>query len=218
MARLRFIGLWTATSIAGETSAVIAASFLAATTFVAVGLVVLLEALVLGVAQARLLGGVRRGIGRGWLAATIVGVGIGRFVQFATTMTNGNSIARGWPLALHYLSGVELGILVGACMAVPQAFVLMRDVGHVGWWIAARAGAWAIGVPLLMFGGETLSRWPNADPGAVVLAALGLFASVAAIVGAIEGVVMERLLNGQRSRTTVTNPSETTQGTVRPSY
>jgi hypothetical protein len=189
MTRLSFIGGWTAVVVIGETSALILATGSSVVTFTAVGLAVLLGALVLGAGQSRLLR-LRGEFAQGWLAATILGTGAGRFVEFATTAN-----------AVSYLGAVELGCLVGACMAVPQAFVLRHRLERVDWWVCTRAAAWALAVPLLMAGASAIARWPDAAPLPIVGASIALFAAVVTLVGIAEGVVMDRLLTAPQRET-----------------
>jgi predicted anti-sigma-YlaC factor YlaD len=63
------------------------------------------------------------------------------------------------------------------------------------WWVAARALAWCIALPLLMLAGVWLAAVSSAGPSILILALLATFGAVAAFVGLIEGVVLERLLH-----------------------
>jgi hypothetical protein len=72
--------------------------------------------------------------------------------------------------------------------------VLRGHVAGAAWWIFARALAWGVGLPLLMFAASVIAHASSAPPLVLLGIVLTVFAAIAAIVGAIEGLAMDRLL------------------------
>jgi hypothetical protein len=191
----RFVLSWVAVSAVTEVIAVCVALLVPAVTWGTVVLVVLLEGLLLGFGQRWILRSVRPGLESSWIAATMAGALLGRCVQFAADTGPYAAIVFEWNIAAQAGIGAALGALVGGIMALPQAVVLKNRVDRPVSWVAARALAWCIALPLLMLAGGGLAAVSSAGPSIVILALFATFGAVAAFVGSIEGVVFERLLH-----------------------
>lgn len=191
---LRFIGAWALVSAAAVAAAVTVASATFAVTLPAVILVILLEGLVLGVGQRSILERRRSAIAHGWLLATILGVVIGRLVEFAADTGSASAAIARLPVAVQDAYGPLFGLLVGAVMALPQARLIALRMRGAGWWIAACALAWAGAFPLLRLALGVPAAHSGASPLEAFVTLLGIFAGVGALVGAIEATVMARLL------------------------
>ena len=75
----------------------------------------------------------------------------------------------------------------------PQWWVLRRWVGKAAWWIPANAVAWAGGIVAIFTG---MNFVPFDGPAwAIAVSVLLVLAIAGAIVGAIHGVVLVRLLD-----------------------
>lgn len=106
----------------------------------------------------------------------------------AVAATAGPEMSQGVTLLLAAL----LGAVAGPILGVGQWWVLRRCVARAWQWIPAQAAAWAVGMPLIF----QLIDW--IAPGAftlrdALLAAAMLFLT-GAVVGAIHGVVLARLV------------------------
>lgn len=94
--------------------------------------------------------------------------------------------------ALQYTLAALMGLVLGPVLGFPQWLVLRRHLTHAGLWIAANAVAWCWGMLVIFIvmgfvpaGGITL---------ATVLLVLGGLALAGAVVGAIHGVVLVKLV------------------------
>jgi hypothetical protein len=197
MTRTTFVTGWIAVSLLAETIAIAFAALVAGVP-AAIAIVVLVEGALLGLGQRRLLRAVHAGLERGWLWPTLAGAALGRCVELVTGGDPLSVAAGDWSAGAQYGAGIGVGAFAGAAMALPQAFVLRDRIDGAGWWVAARAAAWAFALPLLMVAGDAVAAHATAAPALVVLAVVGVFAGVAATVGAIEALVMERLLRPLR--------------------
>lgn len=94
--------------------------------------------------------------------------------------------------ALQYTLAALMGLVLGPILGFPQWLVLRRHIPHAGLWLAANAVAWCWGMLMIFIvmgcvpaGGITL---------ATVLLVLGGLALAGAVVGAIHGVVLVKLV------------------------
>lgn len=85
-----------------------------------------------------------------------------------------------------------LGLVLGPILALPQWAVLRRHVARAGWWIAANAGAWAVGMMVVFAGAGALAEDGSRAGFAAVL--LTSFLVAGAAVGTVHGAVLVRLL------------------------
>lgn len=187
---LQLAGGWIAVSVVAEASAVALAALTFATTALGVLDAALLEGLLLGLGQRFVLRALGRHPAGGWVLATLLGAIVGRLAEFGADRSTLAATVGAWAPGAQYGAGAALGLVIGALMALPQTFVLRRTTRGTWRWIAARAVAWGIALPLL---GLTGSLATSAAAGDVVPNVVGLVAGVAAIAGAIEGLTMARL-------------------------
>ena len=140
---------------------------------------------------------------RAWWLATALGAGIAWTLGMipSTMMAMSAESASNAPApeisdALLYLLAAAMGLALGPVLALPQWWVLRRHVAHAWQWIPANAAAWALGMPIIFI----MMSFIPADgptPGSVVLILVGL-ALAGAIVGAVHGIVLMRLLSNPR--------------------
>jgi hypothetical protein len=190
----RFVASWAVVSLVAESSGAAVALAAAAVSWAGILPIIGLEACLLGFGQRWILRRQSSGLERGWVAATIGGTLLGRCLQFGADSGVAASIVFTWPVAMQIASGVALGALVGALMAIPQAFVLTGRVRR-GWrWIGIRAIAWSIALPSLMLAGSWLADASGSGLAALVLAMFVTFALVGTLVGLIEGIGLACLI------------------------
>jgi len=154
------------------------------------------EGAVVGHAQAVVL---RRRLPRlrSWVAATIVGSVIA-WTLGVLPSTLGGLLSAGrtelpaeMPDALQLLLAVPMGLLAGTILSLPQWRILRRSVSGAGWWVPANALAWAFGMPLVFVAAGVR---PPAGAASALAMVGGSLAAAGAVVGAIHGTVLVRLL------------------------
>lgn len=160
----------------------------------------LLEGVLVGAAQERVLRGrLPRLRPRAWTVATALGAGLAWLLGMvpSTVMallaseTPGPAGAEPGAAAQYALAGA-LGLLVGPVLGLAQWRVLRGVVERPARWLWANALAWAVGMPLIFFG---MDHVPWAGPPLVAVAAIYLVCGLSgAVVGAIHGRVLVRLL------------------------
>lgn len=171
--------------------------------FLAILLGTVLEGVLVGVAQERVLAARLRGIPRGaWVAATAIGAGLawalGMIPSTLLTLVNAGSPAtpaiEPGPL-VQYSLAAGLGFVAGPILGAAQWTVLRRYTKHAGRWLWANAAAWAVGMPLIFLG---MDRVPWDGPAPLTYLAIYLVCGTAGlVVGAIHGMVMLRLLKAR---------------------
>jgi hypothetical protein len=161
--------------------------------FVALGL---LEGLIVGAAQAQVLRAFFQR--RAWIAATVLGAALawtlGMIPSTAMALAAGPAAEAQMaePPALVQLAlAVGLGAVAGAVLALPQWRLMRRTVGDAGSWIAANALGWMGGMPIIFAG---IDFAMGAEGIARMLIGGGTLLAAGAVVGAIEGVFLVRLL------------------------
>lgn len=157
------------------------------------------EGAVVGYAQGRVL---RRRLpavtARRWTAATAIGASaawfLGMLPATVGALSGGEAAMAESELGAASMIAMEAatGAVLGAVLAVPQWRVLRRHVDRAGWWLPANAVAWAAAIPLIFL-------VASADLPAVGLLLLcativTVIAGAGALVGAIHGLVLVRLL------------------------
>jgi hypothetical protein len=170
------------------------------TALLAVALGTLLEGVVVGVAQEKVL---LRRLGRlrpwSWITATAIGASCAWMLgvipsTIAALVSSGSSSE---PVAepaasVQLLLAVLLGLATGPILGVAQWTVLRSLVTRAVRWLWANALAWAAGMPIV-FLGMNLVPW-TAHP-LIVAASIYLVACTAgAVVGAIHGIILMQLL------------------------
>jgi hypothetical protein len=94
--------------------------------------------------------------------------------------------------ALAIVLAAVMGLVLGPILALPQWWELRRHIAHAWQWIPANAFAWGLGMPVIfavmaLIPTDAISGWTIA----LILTAL---AAAGAVVGAIHGVILLRLL------------------------
>lgn len=168
---------------------------------------VVLEGLVVGWAQARVLTRATSAVDRrGWIVATAAGAGLawtlGMIPSTAMALREVGAAAPGEtapmqePGALVQLAlAVALGAVTGPILGLAQWVVLRRAVARAGSWLTANAMAWAVGMPVIFAG---MDRVPWDGPRwAIVVALYAVTAVAGLVVGAIHGRVLLALLRSR---------------------
>lgn len=133
-----------------------------------------------------------------WIGATVAGALVtwmlGRIPSaLADWKSASGGVGRPAPsLTMIVLLSAAAGAVLGLILGVAQSFVLRAHVRRAGWWIVANALAWAAGMPLIFIA----AGLPSPHTSMLSIAALLLVAvgAAGAVVGAIEGVFLRRLL------------------------
>ena len=172
----------------------------------AVILGVLLEGLLVGNAQARVLRGSLQHLSvAGWVKATMVGAGVAWLLGMvpstvaallAPAPSSGSAVPTEPSTIVQYGLALLLGAATGPVLGFGQWLVLRRHVLRAGRWIVANALAWAAGMVVIFVGMDQV--WERRGLGLV----LGLYVVCGAAglaVGAIHGWVLRELLREARS-------------------
>lgn len=171
-----------------------------ATAGAAVVMGTLLEGVLVGAAQGRVVarhGGVPASR---WLSATMIGAGVawlvGMVPSTAMALLTEGSASQPPPTepspAMVFALAMGLGLITGPILGVAQWRVLREAAPRAGRWLWANALAWAIGMPVI-FAGMDLVPWEGAAAPRVAAIYLVCVAAGAA-VGAVHGPVLARLL------------------------
>jgi hypothetical protein len=96
------------------------------------------------------------------------------------------------PAIVQYALALGLGVVTGPLLGFAQWTVLRRLVPRAGRWLWANALAWGVGMPLI-FVGMNLVPWSGSGF-QVAVALYGVCAVTGAVVGAIHGRTLERLI------------------------
>jgi hypothetical protein len=176
------------------------AAAIVAGALLAVVLGTVLEGVLVGVAQERVLRTQLRAL-RPWLwtLATAAGAGLAWMLGMvpstimALTGERDQAAMPAEPGLVAQLGlAVMLGVVAGPILGGAQWIVLRRHVGRARRWLWANALAWAAGMPLV-FAGMNLVPWTRQT--ALVVATVYVVCAVAGlVVGAIHGAVLVQLL------------------------
>ena len=170
---------------------------------VAVAAGTLIEGLWVGLSQwwvlRRALPGLSR---RAWLTATSIGgliswtLGMLPSTLMAGAEQAGAAMA-GMSGATELILAALLGAAVGPFLGIPQSVALRKHVPKAAWWIVANSAAWALGMPVVF---AAMGSVPSGGSRPMVVA-LAVFAAVSAgaIVGAVHGYALLRLLALRRA-------------------
>ncbi len=172
----------------------------------AVALGLLLEGVLVGWAQARVLRSELRNLSsRSWIAATAAGAGaawlLGMVPSTVFALLQAGAAGPTGPTAeppagAQYALAVILGAITGPVLGAGQWLVLRRHAKGAGRWILANAAAWAAGM-LVIFIGMDLVPWTRGGP-PVVLGVYLVCAAAGLVVGSIHGRVLLRLIHPLR--------------------
>ena len=157
-----------------------------------------IEGLWVGLSQWWVLRRALPGLSRGsWLLATFIGAFVSwTFGMLPSTLMAGaeqaGAAVAGMSVATELVLAALLGAAVGPTLGIPQSIALRKHVPKSGWWIVANSAAWALGMPVVfaVMGGI------GSGASRPLVVALAVFAAVAAgaVVGAVHGLVLLRLL------------------------
>ena len=160
------------------------------------------EGLVVGAAQWSVL---RRALprlrARAWIGATVLGAFVAWCLGMlpSTIMSLAPQPAATAPASpspfegpLVYPLAMGMGAVLGVVLGLPQWAVLRRWTPR-GWrWIAANSAAWALGMPVIFLVAGGVS--PGLPVAAIVVLVLATLALAGAVVGAVHGAVLVRML------------------------
>jgi hypothetical protein len=160
------------------------------------------EGLVVGWAQWSVLRGPLAGVrARSWIGATVLGAFIawclGMLPSTIMSLTTQPAAAQAGPSPfegpLVYPLAMGMGAVLGVVLGLPQWAVLRRWTPR-GWrWIAANSAAWAVGMPIIFLAAGGMP--PSLPVAAIVLIVLATLALAGAVVGAVHGAVLVRMLD-----------------------
>jgi hypothetical protein len=172
----------------------------------AVILGILLEGVVVGSAQARVLRLALPGLSAAdWIKATMLGAGVAWLLGMVpstaaallTTAPPSGAAPTPEPSAMvQYGLALLLGAVTGPILGLGQWLVLRRHVVRAGRWILANALAWALGMVMIFLG---MDQVPWGRGGFAV--ALGVYlvcGAAGVLVGAVHGLVLRVLLREAR--------------------
>jgi hypothetical protein len=167
----------------------------------AVGLGALLEGVLVGAAQARVLKlRLPRLSSARWTWATAVGAGLawllgmlpGTVLALAADPSQAASPPAEAPASAQYALALLLGAATGPVLGLGQWLVLRRHVRRAGRWVGANALAWALGMLVIFVG---MDRLPWESGGIRLVAGIYLVCGTAgAVAGAVHGRVLLHLL------------------------
>jgi hypothetical protein len=159
------------------------------------------EGLVVGWAQWSVLRDPLPGVrARSWIGATVLGAFIawclGMLPSSIMSLTSQPTAAQSgtspFEGPLVYPLAMGMGAILGIVLGLPQWVVLRRWTPR-GWrWIAANSAAWALGMPIIFLVAGGLP--PSLPVAAIVLLMLATLALAGAVVGAVHGAVLVRML------------------------
>ncbi|MDX2032729.1 MAG: hypothetical protein SF339_18780 [Blastocatellia bacterium] len=90
------------------------------------------------------------------------------------------------------LLAAAMGAVLGPILGLPQWLALRRYVRRAHWWIWANAAAWLAGMPLVFLGAGASPT--GASPARIALTIAATILAAGAVVGAIHGAALLRLL------------------------
>ncbi|MGD2252415.1 MAG: hypothetical protein PVF70_05800 [Anaerolineales bacterium] len=161
------------------------------------------EGLVVGTAQWCIL---RRRVPRiGWLrwgfattlgafVAWVLGMLPSTLMEFGAPLSNDG--APGLPEYGIYLMAAAMGAVLGIVLALPQWVVLRRHVHRAAWWIPANSLAWLLGMPIIFAGAGWITE--QCAGFGLILSVLGMLLVAGAVVGAVHGAALVRLLDSEQ--------------------
>lgn len=206
-------GRWLLACTAGELLGIGAAAGVALTVAAALGepgslggrLLVLLAMVLAGVLEGTLVGGfqwrvLRRRFphvrARAWVGATVAVAALGWFVgmlppTFFMGPEAGARPASEPGLAQVAVLAAGFGLVAGAAFGGGQWWVLRRHAARAGWWVAANALGWAVGMPCIFLAASL----PEAGTARALTVLLGAAGGVLAgfCVAVPTGAVLVRL-------------------------
>jgi hypothetical protein len=159
------------------------------------------EGVILGFAQWRVLRRASSPVtARSWIGATTIGALVAWSLGMlpSVLIDLGGQAGSAPPVtgAQQLALAAALGLALGPVLAAPQWWVLRRTVHRAGRWITANAVAWAAGMPVIFaFAGNVPA---DASPLLVAAMVIAACATAGAVVGAVHGTWLIRLLADPR--------------------
>ncbi len=168
----------------------------------AVLLGVLLEGVVVGWAQGRVLHAIFDGLPvRGWVVATVVGAGVAWLLgmipsSIASILASDASTAVPQPEPspiVQYALAAAMGLVLGPVLAVAQMRVLKRHLTRSWRWMPANALAWAAGMTIVFVGMDQVP-WEGSTP-AIAVTIYATCTVAGAVVGAVHGWLLLAMIS-----------------------
>jgi len=137
---------------------------------------------------------------RAWWCATLIGALVAYVLGFlpSTIMSLGGQAVQSSPAVsepapwLVLLLAVGLGVAAGAVLSFAQWLTMRKKIGRAGWWIPANMAAWFIGMPVIFWGIDVCQKVQA--PFLAVLILAGTLLLTGALVGAIHGIFLVRMI------------------------
>jgi peptidoglycan/LPS O-acetylase OafA/YrhL len=89
-----------------------------------------------------------------------------------------------------------MGAVAGAVLSFAQWLALRKKVARAGWWIPANMLAWLAGMPIIFWGIDAAQKSQPLWQATLLLT--GILVLTGAVVGALHGVVLVRLVGQNR--------------------
>ncbi len=142
---------------------------------------------------------------RAWVVATVVGAVIAWFLgSLPSTLIDMGGQQTGAaaqePAAIVVsLLAAGMGLFLGAVLAIPQWLVLRRAVKGAWLWIPANCLAWALGMPVIFaLVDRAYAVYEAGSIAGAVLVLAGTLALAGAVVGAVHGLALVKLVSRSR--------------------
>lgn len=133
--------------------------------------------------------------GKAWISATIIGALIAWLLGMIPSLfapEAGSEHTYEPSIYLVTVMVAAMGLVLGVILASAQWWVLRTQVDRAHWWLPANGVAWMVAMPLIFWlVGITIAENQSLAALAILLPGIGV---AGAIVGAIHGVVLGRLL------------------------
>jgi hypothetical protein len=136
---------------------------------------------------------------RAWLLATVSGAMVAWFFgSLPFALIDMGSQAPEAPAAeppqwIVLLGAAGIGLVAGAVLAFFQWRVLRKSAHKAGRWLPANMLAWAAGMPLIFWGMDLIQK--GLAPVGAILALAGILFLTGAVVGAIHGAFLVRMVD-----------------------
>ncbi len=139
---------------------------------------------------------------RAWWLATLAGALVAYVLGYlpSTLMSLGEQTsqtpAAEPPQWVVLLLAAGMGAVAGAVLSFAQWLALRKKVARAGWWIPANMLAWLAGMPIIFWGIDATQKSQPLWQATLLLT--GILVLTGAVVGALHGVVLVRLVGQNR--------------------
>jgi hypothetical protein len=139
---------------------------------------------------------------RAWWLATLAGALVAYVLGYlpSTLMSLGEQTsqtpAAEPPQWVVLLLAAGMGAVAGAVLSFAQWLALRKKVARAGWWIPANMLAWLAGMPIIFWGIDAAQKSQPLWQATLLLT--GILVLTGAVVGALHGVVLVRLVGQNR--------------------